>query len=528
MVAPRRSTSTFFFANGAALREPGGALPNERLQVRGERHMPTVKQLQAELKKRGLQQTGKKAELEARLAEDEGAARPRITRGWSLVVEHALSGDVPAREDDLSVQERGKKAQTDATYNAAITDVSSAGDAAPSVVRQLWKLPGRLWKQRVARAVRAVALALSVYQLTVCSTALVDGSRHSMLAHGGAEAVPALPALVIAVLALFRSSVLHAALPAVDGPWPRKFRRQQLDLALAAGVLLLLLPTAPLSVSSPVSVALLILVRASVIVRYANRIAGACVTAVVPALGGYVLWCMLKGWRLQDGSVRLNRLQHGGLAWRENVSAAAEEIARCKQGAESAPTLRICAEAAVEPLGRMHHDVVGNTESLLCWGVLLSVICHSVVVEIARRIDHWNVRQDAAVHWAELRQSYHRDEFKAAFQSIDRDNDKTISREELRTAFFHVGSPAGAAESLDSIDLASDDTPQSELEKIDTLISAVDTNRDGKIDYGEFEKMMYLLWTIWNIRMQNSYANICVHFTYVLCAEQVSRDRGLG
>lgn len=33
--------------------------------------MPTVKQLQADLKKRGLDTKGKKAELEARLAEDD-------------------------------------------------------------------------------------------------------------------------------------------------------------------------------------------------------------------------------------------------------------------------------------------------------------------------------------------------------------------------------------------------------------------------------------------------------------------------
>ena len=35
--------------------------------------MPTVKQLQAELKKRGLETKGKKAELEKRLAEDDAA-----------------------------------------------------------------------------------------------------------------------------------------------------------------------------------------------------------------------------------------------------------------------------------------------------------------------------------------------------------------------------------------------------------------------------------------------------------------------
>ena len=451
--------------------------------------MPTVKQLQAELKRRGLQPTGKKAELEARLAEAEGTARPSITRGWSSVVEHALSGDVPAREDGLSVQERGKKAQTDATYNAAITDVTSAGDDAPSAVGQLWNLPGQVWKRRVARAVRLLVLALSVYQLAVCSTALVDGSRHPML--GGAEGVPALPALTIAVLALSRSSVLHAALPAVDGAWPRKFRQKQLDLALAAGVLLLLLPTAPLSVSSPVSVALLIMVRASVLVRCADCIAGACVTAAVPALGVYVFWCALKGWRLDDGVLRINRLQHGGMTWRESVSAAADDIARCKQEADNAPTLRTCTETAIEPLGRTHHDVVANTESLLCWGMFLSFICHCVVVEVARRIDHWHVRQDAAVHWAELRQSHYRDTIKAAFQSIDQDNDKTISREELRTTFIQIRNAKGADESLESIDLASESTSQSEMENIDTLISAVDTNCDGKIDYAEFEKMMH-------------------------------------
>ena len=43
--------------------------------------MPTVKQLQAELKKRGLETKGKKAELEKRLAEDDAAKEAAAEAG---------------------------------------------------------------------------------------------------------------------------------------------------------------------------------------------------------------------------------------------------------------------------------------------------------------------------------------------------------------------------------------------------------------------------------------------------------------
>ena len=66
--------------------------------------------------------------------------------------------------------ENGRKAQTDATYNAAIKDDSSVGDAASTVVLQLWE-------KRISRALRAGVLAASVYQLAVCSTSLVARSE---------------------------------------------------------------------------------------------------------------------------------------------------------------------------------------------------------------------------------------------------------------------------------------------------------------------------------------------------------------
>jgi hypothetical protein len=474
--------------------------------------MPTVVQLRSELKKLGLNDKGLKAVLEARLAEYEaqrshaaasssgatgdqrvdhdgprtpleGERGARLQRGWSLVVEAALSSARRPLQDDQSIQERGKKAQTDATYKKAQTDARAVDSqmvehtAAPAV---LWQL----WSERVARVLRACVLCVSVYQLTVCSTALVDGSwPRSML--DDVDDVPSLPALVIALLALSRSSVLHAALPDSSRPWASGLRQQRVGVVLGAGVLLLLLPTVPIAVGSPAIIALLVLVRAAVLMHFADRIARLVVGVLVPALGGFVVWCILKGWRFREGGLRINRLEQHGETWRAAVNESADAITLCRQAGDE-DLMQSCAEEAVERLGRAEFAVVDNTESLLCWGVLLSVICHEVLAWIGTRISHWKVRQVAAVHWAKLRHSRHTDIFKAAFQSIDRDNDKSISREELRAALIQIGLRPGEAGT--EIETAPDTNEM--RTRIDKLMSAVDTNQDGTIDYGEFEKMM--------------------------------------
>lgn len=69
-------------------------------------------------------------------------------------------------------------------------------------------------------------------------------------------------------------------------------------------------------------------------------------------------------------------------------------------------------------------------------------------------------------------------DFRPAFEIIDADRDGKISRDDLRA--FYAGIPRSSSEKVD----------EDEMTMIGTMISVADANKDGFVEFDEFEKVL--------------------------------------
>ena len=181
--------------------------------------MPTVKVLRAELKKRGLDTKGKKAELEARLAEaesgaaaDDGAAAAAAAKEAAAAAEAAAAKqEEEAKQAKQEEEEAKAKAKAEAAKAAEAREVAAARQAeGERAARE------QAEREKAAAAAAAAASAATAAQAEAPAAAAAPGAAAAPPPAAPAAAAP-VAAPVASGFGSFGDSSAPAAASAGDG-----------------------------------------------------------------------------------------------------------------------------------------------------------------------------------------------------------------------------------------------------------------------------------------------------------------------
>lgn len=183
--------------------------------------MPTVKQLQAQLKKKGLDTVGKKAELEARLAEAEAGAAPAEEEQPPA----AKKAKKPTKAEAAAAKKAAadeKKAEAKAAKEAAAAEEAAAEAAA---------------EKKAARAKANAAKAAAAKEKAVAAAAAAEAAQEAKAEAAAAQKKP------VAAAAAKPARQAPAAAAAAAAPWEAPLH----SVAAAA-------PEAPAAAAAPAAV----------------------------------------------------------------------------------------------------------------------------------------------------------------------------------------------------------------------------------------------------------------------------------